>query len=344
MPAKLYRDQVERFYELERLEYSRTDIASLCAMALGMVSRWRKEPPNATDYRPRPDHLPGLPPMRAPKKASPNADKPIARATPPAGPPGQEDRPGEPSTPGPLHETLGNPQPTPQTGHRDTPPGRIPGFVLTEKYGPGGKAERAKQGALRPVTQGQLTGAVSRELKKQRAELLAEIKAQGFDPVTTWTTQVDHVAFDPIKALVQLAHVPGCPEHTVLGILRTLVTLRKERAKIAWEGVKLEDIPQEFRQRLAGLLAESMEVADLPAEVVEHPAVREVYELTGVALPEVEEAEAFLLRWEPTLEEMREDAQAHVVDEEAEGRLVMTAPPAKAAEFRVRPATGNRPR
>ncbi len=192
------------------------------------------------------------------------------------------------------------------------------------------------------MTRGQLDASVDKALKAQRAELLKEIKAQGFDPAVTWQTEVNHEAFDPVRALVQLAHVPGCPENTILGVLRELVRLRKERAKIAWDAVTLADIPEEYRPRLAGTLAEWLEVSELPPEVQDHAAVREVYELTGVALPRAADADAFMVRWEAVLEDMRMDAEARVETVRASGVLVMDGPPKRAAEFRVRPSTGTR--
>lgn len=329
MPKCLYRDQVERFYELERLEYSLIDIASLCAMSVGGVRLWRKTPPVPADFIERPVHGLGLPPMR-PKRPAPATAKPsLTRVTPPPEVAAAQAAPTEPE-----QKRIGRP-PEPRL--------IVPGLTTTEKMPPGGKKEAARLGALRPVTEGRLERTVAKQLAKQKAELLAEIKAaQGFDPAVTWSSDVDHLGFDPIRALVQLAHVPDCPHNTILGILRTLVTLRKERAKIAWEGVSLEDIPVEHRQRLAGLLAEFLELSDLPAEVQEHEAVREVYELTAVALPQPE-AEAFLLRWESALESMREDAEARIPGLRSQDKLVMTGPPKVAAEFRVKPATGSRP-
>lgn len=329
MAGKLYRDQIERFYDLEELKYSRTDIASLCACSTSLVSIWRRTNPNPADFEERPQQALALPPMRPPKEI------PGGKAVPWMSPAHEVKRGVRPGSQPPEPE----PPPSPPT----TAPSRPKGHILPEKYPPGGKKEAARLGALRPVTVGQLDKAVAKHLRLQKAEMLKEIKAAGFDPAVTWTTEVDHVAFDPIKALVQLAHVPGCPENTILGILRTLVALRKERAKVAWETVKLEDIPQEHRPRLAGQLAEWLHVSELPVEVQEHEAVREVYELTGVALPKPAEAEAFLLRWEQTLEDMRTDAEARTVAERATGRLVMDGPPKVAAEFRVRPSTGTRP-
>lgn len=342
MARTIYRDQVERFYELERLEYSRVDIASLCAMSTGGISIWRRNPPKPEDYQPRPEVAIGLPPMRPPRNPPANAKPCTNRATPPPVAAQAEKLPGEAvcqgearETPGRQASTLGSSPPDPRPKHTPTP-----GFVLTEKMPPGGKAAAAKTGALRPVTTGQLDRAVAKELAKQRAELVKEIKAQTFDPSVTWQTEVDHVAFDPIRALVQLAHVQDCPHNTILGILRTLTALRKERAKIAWDGVKIDDIPAEQRMRLAGLLAEYLELAELPEPLQDNPALREVYELTGVELTKAEQAEAFMLRWESALEGMRVDAQTLVDDPTAVERLVSQAPPRIAAEFRVRPSTG----
>lgn len=157
-----------------------------------------------------------------------------------------------------------------------------------------------------------------------------------------WLTASSPSEAGPLRSAAPCSAPWRTSHNTILGILRTLVTLRKERAKIAWEGVSLEDIPVEHRQRLAGLLAEFLELSDLPAEVQEHEAVREVYELTAVALPQPE-AEAFLLRWESALESMREDAEARISGLRSQDKLVMTGPPKVAAEFRVKPATGSRP-
>lgn len=349
MPRTLYRDQVERFYELESLQYSRNDIASLCDVSDGQIRIWRKDPPRPERYPERPPQGIGLPKMRPPRPHPAHVSRASTKRAvpPPVEHPVPESAQGGPVSPGPVEQnpekspSKRNSDPADTTGRpRSVAP--IPGFVATEKNPPGGAAEKARQGALRPVTRGQLDKAVAKELRNQRAEILKEIKEAGFNPAVTWTTEVDHVAFDPIRALVQLAHVPDCPHNTILGILRTLVQLRKERARIAWEGVKLDDIPLEVRPRLAGLLAEWLEVAELPAEVQENEALREVYELTGVALPKPADAEAFMLRWESALEGMRTDAEALAAAPVEQEKLALQGAPAKAAEFRVRPATGGR--
>lgn len=354
MARTLFRDQVERFYELEEAEYSRNDIASLCAISASQVHVWRKEPPQSELFPVRPDGAPQLPAMRPKKPIPPGARPEWMRQTapserakrPPPLPDGGVATPveevgdsigatGSPKKPG--HNPRGAAEPATHTSKK---PAKGP--VLPETHPPGGKKEAARQGALRPVTTGQLEKAVAKQLREQKAEMLREIKAAGFDPAVAWTTDVDEMAFNPVKALVQLAHVPGCPEHTVLGILRELIRLRKERAKIAWEGVKIEDVPLEYRSRLAGMLVEYLPEVELPEEVTASEAAREVYELTGVALPG-SAADAFLLRWESALEGMRTDAEALVPGRRAEGRLAMDGPPPKVAEFRVRPATGAGP-
>lgn len=336
LPPTIYRDQIERFYELEESgRYSKGDVAALCRLAMATCQRYRRELPYPEDFEQRPIGALGLPAMREPKVARTN---PASWFDDPNGPP-RAKRPGPkppPPAPDPSAPAF-EPPPAPPAPK----PGRKPSKLLLQAEGT--PAKRPVRPAVRPVNSAELQRVVFREVKAARAELLKEIKAAGFDPAVTWTTEVDHVAFDPVKALVQLAHVPGCPENTILGILRTLVALRKERAKVAWETVRLEDIPVEHRPRLAGTLAEWLEVAELPVEVQDHEAVREVYELTGVALPKLEEAEAFLLRWEQTLEDMRTDAEARTVAERASGRLVMDGPPKVAAEFRVRPSTGAKP-
>lgn len=365
MAPKIYRDQVERFYDLEEREYSRSDIASLCCISASQLSIWRRTPPHPEDYGERPDTALGLPPMRE-KKALPrggnvpawlakqNASGRVKRPPPrePAPPAGDQDNADPPDAPSESPDPRGsNPSaPAQKPAHvqpkmlRPNPPRQTtPGLTLPERHPPNGKAGSKAAASAAPVTRVQLDRAVDKALKAQRAELLKEIKAQGFDPAVTWTTEVNHEAFDPVRALVQLAHVPGCPEHTILGVLRELVRLRKERAKIAWDAVVLADIPQEYRARLFGMLAEDAELDELPLEVQEHGALREVFELTGVALPKPAEAEAFLLRWEDQLEAMRADAEARTVAERASGQLTMDGPPKVAAEFKVRPSTGTRP-
>ncbi|MEK9900229.1 MAG: hypothetical protein VW516_05705 [Rhodospirillaceae bacterium] len=360
MAKELYRDQIERFYDLEEAEYSRSDIASLCCVSASMITIWRREPPHPEDFNARPPLVLPLPPMRPSKvdkmvRKSPGwlatQHKPLRAKRPP--PRGQEAAVAEkPEREQPiLPEIPGSSRSSPPPACPDTPPSG-PQFLkparpstkplktLPEKSPPGGKEEAKAQGARTPVTRGQLDRAVAKEVAAARAEMLKEIRATGFDPSVTWQTEVNHEAFDPVKALVQLAHVPGCPENTILGVLRELVRLRKERAKVAWESVKIEDIPQEHRPRLAGMLIESLEAVELPAEVAEHESVREVFELTGVALPRPAEAEAFLLRWESVLEDMRTDAEARVDQQRAARGLTMDGPPKKAAEFRVKPATG----
>lgn len=364
MAKQLYRDQIERFYDLEVGEYSRGDIGSLCDIAESLITVWRREPPYPEDYPVRPPLALPLPNMRPPKpipkggikwtSTGPGrAKRPPPRAQEPEhGPPGDVTAPLLPdprvsSRSTPPAETRDVP-PTTASGPQFLKPGPPPAKpsskplkTIPEKNPPGGKAEAQRQGALRPVTKGQLDKAVAKEVAAARAEMLREIKAAGFDPAVTWTTEVNHEAFDPVKALVQLAHVPGCPENTILGILRTLVALKKERAKVAWETVRLEDIPVEHRPRLAGQLVEWLEVAELPMEVAEHPVLREVYELTGVALPRAVDADEFMARWEQVLEDMRTDAEARTEVQRAAGRLVMDGPPKRAAEFRVKPSTGS---
>lgn len=362
MAKELYRDQIERFYDLEEAEYSRSDIASLCCVSASMITIWRREPPHPEDFNSRPPLVLPLPPMRPSKvdkmvRKSPGwlatQHKPLRAKRPP--PRGQEAAVAEkPEGEQPiLPEIPGSSRSSPPPARPDTTPSG-PQFLkparpstkplktLPEKSPPGGKEEAKAQGARTPVTRGQLDRAVAKEVAAARAEMLKEIRATGFDPSVTWQTEVNHEAFDPVKALVQLAHVPGCPENTILGVLRELVRLRKERAKVAWDTVRIEDIPLEHRPRLAGQLVEWLEVSELPMEVQEGGEdIREVYELTGVALPRAVDAAEFMARWEAVLEDMRTDAAARTETQRAAGRLVMDGPPKRAAEFRVKPSTGS---
>lgn len=71
-------------------------------------------------------------------------------------------------------------RPTPSTRAIEIPRTyrpRKPKFIIAEKRPPGGKEAAKKAGAVGPVTRGQLTHAVDKALKAQRAEILKEIAA-----------------------------------------------------------------------------------------------------------------------------------------------------------------------
>jgi len=113
--------------------------------------------------------------------------------------------------------------------------------------------------------------------------------------------------FDEIDRLKKLAVAPWIDASVQLAALRVLVGVRGSKGKIDWTAVTVEQVPEEMRHRLAGMLLPWIDFAELPEVVrVAPPACRQVYKLTGVLPQRVEDAEAVLERWMVVRQELRD--------------------------------------
>ena len=129
-------------------------------------------------------------------------------------------------------------------------------------------------------------------------------------------------AFDEIHRLRQISICPWIDAGQQIAALRILVGVRSNKGKIDWSTVTPEQIPEEMRHRLAGMLLGWVDLAELPEQVRAAPLVcRQVYKLTGVLPGTVAAAEVVLERWAVLRAELRELAG------EARVELGVKAPP-----------------
>lgn len=113
--------------------------------------------------------------------------------------------------------------------------------------------------------------------------------------------------FDEIERVRQIASAPWIDPGKQLHACELLIKLKGGRGKVDWASVKLEQIPEDMRHRLAGQLVGWLDWAELPEVVrLAAPACRQVYRLTGVLPSKAEDAEVVLARWEVVRAELRE--------------------------------------
>ena len=129
-------------------------------------------------------------------------------------------------------------------------------------------------------------------------------------------------AFDEIHRLRQISICPWIDAGQQIAALRILVGVRSNKGKIDWSTVTPEQIPEEMRHRLAGMLLGWVDLAELPEQVRAAPLVcRQVYKLTGILPGTVAAAEVVMERWLVLRAELRELAG------EARVELGTKAPP-----------------
>ena len=128
--------------------------------------------------------------------------------------------------------------------------------------------------------------------------------------------------FDEIERLRKISISPWIDAGQQIAALRILVGVRSNKGKIDWSTVTPEQIPEEMRHRLAGMLLGWVDLAELPEQVRAAPLVcRQVYKLTGILPGTVAAAEVVLERWLVLRAELRELAG------EARVELGAKAPP-----------------
>lgn len=113
-------------------------------------------------------------------------------------------------------------------------------------------------------------------------------------------------SFDELERIRKIAAAPWVDVGKQLQALQFLIGLKGGKGKIDWTSVSVDQIPEEMRHRLAGMLVGWLDFAELPEVVRGAPAVcRQVYRLTGVLPQKAEEAEVVLERWGVIREELR---------------------------------------
>lgn len=113
--------------------------------------------------------------------------------------------------------------------------------------------------------------------------------------------------FDEVERLRKMASAPWIDPSHQIAALRLLVGIKGGRGKIDWATFTVDQIPEEMRHRLAGMLLPWIDFAELPEVVRSAPLVcRQVYKLTGVLPQRAEDAEVVLERWAVTRQELRD--------------------------------------
>jgi hypothetical protein len=116
-------------------------------------------------------------------------------------------------------------------------------------------------------------------------------------------------SYDEIERLRKISLAPWIDSGQQIAALRILVGIRANKGKIDWSTVTPDQIPEEMRHRLAGMLLGWVDIAELPEQVRAAPLLcRQVYKLTGVLPGTVEAAEAVMERWAGMRLELREVA------------------------------------
>ncbi len=156
--------------------------------------------------------------------------------------------------------------------------------------------------------------------------LLADTLPGNPSPLDPTVDKVDLVrvpaGYDEIERLRKISLAPFVEANLQIAALRILVGIKANKGKIDWSTISWEQIPEEQRHRLAGMLLGWVDLAELPEQVRAAPLVcRQVYKLTGILPGTVAAAEVVLERWLVLRAELRELAG------EARVELGAKAPP-----------------
>jgi hypothetical protein len=181
--------------------------------------------------------------------------------------------PGEPLGPAPVSEEP--PIPPAGRGRRRVPQGpkaRLPGAPTVE--------QAAKAGASGGLSQGQV-------------DLLVAFAVPS--------------NFDEVEWLRKIATAPWVDTARKVQALNILVNIRGSKGKVDWSQISAEQIPEDMRHRLAGMLLGWIDYAELPEVVRVAPLpCRTVFKLTGVLPATPEAAEIVLARWGDYRAQLRE--------------------------------------
>lgn len=97
-------------------------------------------------------------------------------------------------------------------------------------------------------------------------------------------------------------------------VLRVIAGHENQRGRIPWESLTVDQIPEEVRHRLAGLLIKQIAWDELPEEVRKaSPQRRRVYRLLGVLPADDQVAERVLTRYQGFAAELRAELVPEVV-------------------------------
>lgn len=231
-------------------------------------------------------------------KAVTAAAKQRSKAAAPAEPPAPAD-PDQPSDPGsdPPPDPGSDPPPPPS----EPPPGK-------RRRNPASDGGKGKSKARLPGSP-TLADLLAQQIKAGSGPASDDGKARvdpgaAVDLIGTWALPTD---FDPLERLRKLASAPFVEFSLQFQALRELVRLSGSKGKVDWSAITVEQVPEEMRHRLAGMLLPWLDFAELPEVVRVAPApCRAVYKLTGVLPQKVEDAEAVLERWKVLRQELRE--------------------------------------
>lgn len=142
----------------------------------------------------------------------------------------------------------------------------------------------------------------------ERAATPLTDKRPGVDPHSDLTRPFDTKleGFDAIHDLKRLSRTKDVPVGIRVSALRIIAAHENQRGRIPWESIKVTDIPEEVRHRLAGALLKLVSWDELPEEVRQaSPARRRVYRLLGVLPADDQIAERALARYQVAAAELR---------------------------------------
>lgn len=141
-------------------------------------------------------------------------------------------------------------------------------------------------------------------------------KRPGVDPKSDPDRPLDTKleGFDAIHDLKRISRTKGIPIGTRVAALRIVAAHENQRGRIPWESLTVDQIPEEVRHRLAGLLIKQIAWDELPEEVRKaSPQRRRVYRLLGVLPADDQVAERVLARYQGFAAEMRAEMAPEAV-------------------------------
>lgn len=153
-------------------------------------------------------------------------------------------------------------------------------------------------------------------------------KAPGVDPKSSLDDPLSTnlTGFDAVHDLKRISRTKGVPIHVRVSALRIVAAHENQHGRIPWESIKVADIPEEVRHRLAGLLLQQVAWDELPEEVrAASPVRRRVYRLLGVLPADDALAEAVLARHRGIVAELRAELEPEAAAVEREPLRVSLA-------------------
>ena len=176
-----------------------------------------------------------------------------------------------------------------------------------------------------PMTAGKMTLAVQMVREGWSAKEISDHLFVKRDEVEVWlsiyeATRIEltpkvgageaPAAFSPIDNVREIAASKLVPSSTRLRACQILMQESDQRMKVDWAGLRIEDIPAEFRNYLAGRLAEYITTEGVDDEFLGGTqAERDLFGIVGVLVDSNSDAQELLDRYRKFVDDLRAEAK-----------------------------------